>query len=254
MAESSTKRTGKTGAGRYDPDKIVLLEDELDMQLKSLQDLDLELEAGDLDEADYQTLKDDYTVRVADTMRRLQQQTDLVGGRTKRRVSPFTVAAVLLFAVGAGWLLARSTGERGIGDTATGAIDSPRQLVFQCQELAADGQIVESMRCLDGVLAQDPDNSEALTYRGWYLVLTAGSAEDQSQSVELLGAGMTYLDQAIEVDPEFPDARAFRTVIFDRLGEASLACQELDELLALDPPQFFVDQTANIGVRNGCGQ
>lgn len=254
MAEGSTKRTDRTPAGRYDPDKVASLEDELELQLKSLQDLDLELEAGDLDEVDYQTLKDDYTVRVADTVRRLQQQTDLVDGQKKRRVNPLTVVAVLLFALGAGWLLARSTGERGIGDTATGAIDSPRQLVFQCQELAADGQIVESMQCLDGVLAKDPANSEALTYRGWYLVLTAGSTEDQSQSVELLGAGMTYLDQAIEVDPEFPDARAFRTVIFDRLGEADLACQELDELLALEPPQFFVDQTANIGIRNNCGQ
>lgn len=239
-------------SGRYDPDKIASLEDELEMQLASLKDLDAELAAGDLEQADYDTLKDDYTVRVADTMRRIDQQTDLVATQPKRRINPLTVAAVLLFAVGAGWLLARSTGERGVGDTATGNIDTSRQLIFQCQELAAEGQIVESMQCLDGVLARDPENSEALTYRGWYLVLTSGSSQDQEQSMELMGAGMTYLNQAIEVDPEYADARAFRSVIFDRLGQSDLACAEVATLLSLNPPQFFVDQTADIRARNNC--
>jgi tetratricopeptide (TPR) repeat protein len=238
--------------GRYDPDKIASLEDELEMQLASLKDLDAELAAGDLDQSDYETLKDDYTVRVADTMRRIDQQTDLVATQPKRRINPLTVAAVLLFAVGAGWLLARSTGERGVGDTATGNIDTSRQLIFQCQELAAEGQIVESMQCLDEVLARDPENSEALTYRGWYLVLTSGSTGDQDQSVELLGAGMAYLDQAVEADPDFADARAFRTVIFDRLGQTDLVCEEASTLLALNPPQFFIDQTADIRARNNC--
>ncbi|MEM9655375.1 MAG: hypothetical protein AAGA65_25005 [Actinomycetota bacterium] len=237
---------------RYDPDRIAALEDELQMQLASLNDLDAELAAGDLDQSDYNTLRDDYTVRVADTMRRIDQQTELVADRPTRRINPLAAVALVVFAVGAGWLLARSVGERGIGDTATGSIDSTRQLVFQCQELAAEGQIVESMQCLDGVLAQDPDNGEALTYRGWYLVLTAGSTADLGQADELLVAGMTYLDQAIAVDPGFPDARAFRAVIFDRLGQSDLACAEVATLLSLDPPPFFVNQTAGIAERNNC--
>lgn len=251
---SATDPAGKAGSrsNRYDPDTLAALEDELEIQLKSLEDLDAELAAGDIDQDDYDTLRDDYTVRVADTMRRLDQQNDLVREAPKRRFNPLAIAAVVIFAIGAGWLLARSTGERGIGDTATGSIDTSRQLIFQCQNMAAAGDIVDSMECLDGVLARDPDNTEALTYRGWYLVLTSGSAEDSEQSAELLRGGITYLDRAVTVDPEFADARAFRSVIYDRLGQSDLACAELATLLALEPPQFFIDQTADIAARNNC--
>jgi Tfp pilus assembly protein PilF len=63
---------------------------------------------------------------------------------------------------------------------------------------------------------------------------------------------MAYLDQAVEADPDFADARAFRTVIFDRLGQTDLVCEEASTLLALNPPQFFIDQTADIRARNNC--
>lgn len=240
----------------YDPDRIAALEDELSQQLRSLDDLEAEHAAGDLDADDYRTLRDDYTVRVADTMRRLEQQQDLVAAAPRRRINLLAVAAIAVFAVGAGWLLARSAGERGVNDILTGAISSTRQRVFDCQELAADGEIVESLQCLDGVLLEDPDNVTALTYRGWYLVLTTVSADatgDEAQVDELLDTGLTYLDRAVEVDPGFADARAFRAVVYDRQGDGSAVCREIAELLELDPPPFFVQQTAPIADRNGCG-
>ena len=49
------------------------LEQERDFLLKSLEDLETEYSAGDIDEADYQQLKADYTVRTADVIRRLQK-------------------------------------------------------------------------------------------------------------------------------------------------------------------------------------
>ncbi len=235
------------------------LSDELAQQLRSLDDLDAEHAAGDLQDDDYRKLHDLYTVRVADTVRRIEhasgERDEPVPVRSTRRVNLAIVAGIAVFAVAAGWLLARSTGERGVGDILTGSIDSSRQRIFDCQELAADDQIVESLQCLDEVLLDDPDNAEALTYRGWYLVLTTSSAEaagDQDQAVELLDTGLTYLDRAVEVDPGFVDARAFRAVVYDRRGDTNAVCQELAELLALDPPPFFVEQTADLTRRNGC--
>ena len=236
---------------RYDPDAIVALEDELDVQLRSLDDLEAEYAAGDMDTADYETLRDDYTVRVADTMRRLDNQKVLVSDRS-RRINPLAIAAVVLFAAGAGWLLARSTGERGVNDILTGEISSTRQRVFDCQELAANGEIVPGLQCFDEVLLEDPDNAEALTYRGWYVILTVSSVEEEAEAADLLGSGLTYLDRAIEVDPEFPDARAFRAVVFDRLGDSDAACNEVQTLYALDPPPFFIQQTEGIVERNSC--
>ena len=244
-----------TRPARYDPDALAALEDELQVQLRSLDDLEAEYAAGDMDEADYLSLKDDYTVRVADTMRRLGRQTDLVDRPQRRRLNPLVLVALVLFAAGAGWLLARSTGERGVNDILTGEIASTRQRVFGCQERAAEGEIVEALRCLDEALLEDPDNPEALTYRGWYVILTTSSVEAAGQQAEaeaLLETGLTYLDRAVEVDPSFPDARAFRAVVYDRTGDGEAACAEVAALLALDPPPFFVQQTRGIVDRNDC--
>src|SRR5690606_37957028 len=44
-------------------DDLVALEEQRDFLLRSLDDLEREREAGDLDDDDYQALKDDYTAR-----------------------------------------------------------------------------------------------------------------------------------------------------------------------------------------------
>src|SRR4051794_18690615 len=47
------------------PDELAALEEQRDFLLGSLRDLDAEHDAGDVDEADYLALKDDYTARAA---------------------------------------------------------------------------------------------------------------------------------------------------------------------------------------------
>lgn len=237
-------------------------EEELADQLRSLDDLDAEHEVGDLDDADYRALRDDYTVRVADTVRRLEQpdgeQDDAPqsGSSRRRRLVLAAVAGLAVFAVAAGWLLARSAGERGVNDSLTGGIDSNRQRILDCQDLANEGQVLESLQCLDAILAEEPDNVEALTYRGWFVVLTAESAEAAGEGelrAELLDTGLAYLDQAVAIDDSFPDARVFRAVVYDRQGERAAVCHEIAALIVLDPPPFFVDQTSAIAERNSCG-
>ncbi|MEL6984124.1 MAG: hypothetical protein AAFO29_16990 [Actinomycetota bacterium] len=226
-------------------------------QLQALDDLEAEFAAGDLDEADYRELRDDYTVRVADAMRKMEGKAEPAPPPPSRArlAGPAVLVGAFVFALGAGWLLARSAGERGLDDALTGEIVSNRQRVFQCQEMGVDGRIVESLECFDEVLIDDPDNVEALTYRGWYVILTTSSAQATGQDEEaneLLEVGRSYLDRAVEADPSFPDARAFRAAVFDRLGDAPAACDEVEALLALDPPPFFVNQTQAIVERNGC--
>ncbi len=78
------------------------------------------------------------------------------------------------------------------------------------------------MQCYDAVLEADPENVEALTYRGWALI--------QSTLVE---EGLTYLDRAIAVDPEYPDAHVFRAIAYrdaGRLDEARAELAALDDL------------------------
>lgn len=55
------------------------LEEDRDYLLRSLDDLEREREAGDLDEADYLVLKDDYTARAAEVLRSLDRADGVVG-------------------------------------------------------------------------------------------------------------------------------------------------------------------------------
>ncbi|MGF1595773.1 MAG: tetratricopeptide repeat protein [Acidimicrobiales bacterium] len=240
------------------------LEEERDRWLRALDALDAEYEAGEIDDLDYTALRDDYTARAADTLRRLDEPgPDGVGGGRagpSRPVRWFLVAAgLLVFSVAAGLVLAQTLGERGVNDQLTGGIDeSPRDKVLRCQQLGAGGgDLVGSLQCFDEVLDDDPDNAEALAYRGWYLVLAGGALQrsvgiEDEDALELLASGLRYLDRAIDADPTYPDPLAFRATINDRLGEADRACADVAALLALDPPEFFVEQTAAIVERNAC--
>ncbi|MDH3295935.1 MAG: hypothetical protein OER95_16585 [Acidimicrobiia bacterium] len=238
--------------------------EDLDQLLRSLDDLEAEYAAGDLDQANYETLRNDYTVRVADAVRARRSRSGKAAptptgpARSSKAIRRLImVAALLTFAVGVGWLLARSAGERGLGDAMTGDIEpSARQRVVECQELGmTDGLLLESIQCFDEVLATDPQNVEALTYRAWFLILASGSGDDVSadQRAELLDAAVIYLDQAIVIDPGYPDARAFRAVVADRQGDPDQVCSEIGELTALDPPPSFLELTDPVAERNNCG-
>ena len=48
-----------------------VLEEEREFFLRSLRDLEVERAAGDIDEVDYQSLRDDYTIRAAEVVRQL---------------------------------------------------------------------------------------------------------------------------------------------------------------------------------------
>lgn len=255
--------TTRTDRRALSPDRLVELEQERDFLLASLADLEAEHDAGDLDDADFEELCADYTVRTADIIRQIEDRNASVAAAAPERSTTQTIAwvvGIVAFAVGAGWLLALAAGERGVNDEITGNVDtSPRQLVFECQQLDQQGEIQEANECFAQVLALDPQNVEALAYRGWLLVRTSGSAQQlgaDDEAAEILIAAKASLDRAVEVDPNYADARAFRVVVYNAEGDVEAACAEFEELLALDPPEFMVDlvQSApNFSCTTGAG-
>jgi tetratricopeptide (TPR) repeat protein len=134
-------------------------------------------------------------------------------------------AGVLAFAVLAGVLVAQAAGRRGEGDVATGGIrETTRSEMDEAVQLASEGQYEEAIAVYDEVLADDPDNVEALTFKGWFQFLSG----DQS--------GVVTLIDAVEADPEYAPPHAFLAVAFQRLGRPETALAELDRLDELDPP------------------
>jgi tetratricopeptide (TPR) repeat protein len=212
-----------------DPDELASLEEERDFLLRSLEDLEAEHDAGDIEDDDYEALKDDYTARAAAALRAVQDRKAALAEarppRSKGRLA-LVVGGVAAVAVLGGFLVAGASGTRtdsqGItGDAAMGVRD---QLV-ECAALDAEGEALEAIQCYDEVLAEDPDNTEALTYRAWILV-----------RADLYAEAQPYLDQAQEIDPEYPDAKIFQAIAYARQGMVVEAQEALDAFYALDPP------------------
>ena len=107
-----------------DPDRLALLEDERRFLLTSLADLEREHEAGDLDDGDYQTLKDGYTQRAAAVLRAIDEGRRAQPPRPPRNWprTLLVVGTVVVVAVGLGVAVARFAGQRLPGQTVSGGI------------------------------------------------------------------------------------------------------------------------------------
>ena len=105
------------------PDELATLEEERRF-LRSLADLEREHEAGDVDDVDYQTLKDGYTARAATVIKAVEAgRRALPPRRRPRRGRIATWAAlVAVVAVGAGLLVAHLAGQRLPGQAITGSV------------------------------------------------------------------------------------------------------------------------------------
>jgi tetratricopeptide (TPR) repeat protein len=242
----------------------VTLEAERDFLLRSLRDLERELEAGDIDERDYAALRDDYTARAAVTLRAIEQNasrsvqfpangagdcTDLEAEMPTRR-SPrlvvFVTAGILALAVGAGVLVALSAGERVADQPLTGATlpTAPPDDLTRARQLFSERRYLDALKLYDKVLANDTDNVEALTYRGWLLF--------QASAEEFTDRALQSLDRAVLVDPRFPDAHFFRGfVLAHGKNDPAAAVPEYRAFLATNPPAEFrrrVEQELNLAL------
>lgn len=211
---------------------------------RSLADLGAELAAGDIEQSDYDTLQDQYTARLADVLRQLQRGPNApILPRSwwrGRRVA--SLAIVTIVAVAAGLGVARFSGTRVSGQSITGEIrQSTSQRLDGCLLQASQGQLLDAVKCYDQVLLEQPSSVEARTYRGWALVRTGDE--------RLLPLGAADLDQAVAIDPSYPDAHAFRAVVLSRLSRGAEAKAELDLFDSLDPPKIMRDLVTQFGLR-----
>jgi tetratricopeptide (TPR) repeat protein len=200
--------------------------DEREFLLRSIRDLDEERAAGDIDERDYVTLRDDYTARAAEALRGETAATPpppARGGRTRLAI----VAGIAVVAVAAGLLVAHSAGDRLPNEAATGSItSSTSDQLAAARRYIQDGKAVDAVKLYDRILRSDPKQPEALAYRGW-LVRLAGLPDD----------GLTYIDRAIAADPTYPDARFFKgMILWKDKHEAAAAIAEFQAFLASNPP------------------
>lgn len=228
--------------------------------LRSLEDLEAERATGGIDDETYARLRADYTARAAALLRAEQGEGEPVPDApprsTARRVA--VVGGIVVFAAVAAVVLAFALGARLPGQSITGGSgeaqvsDAARERALE-SVVAANPDEPSAHLALarfrmsagngSGALTEfqaaaglDPSNPEPFAYSGW-LIRLQGYPEQ----------GLELLDKALEVDPEYPDARFFRAFILLRdLNRPAAAVPDLQQYLVLEPESPLADQVRNL--------
>mgnify|MGYP001254985645 CR=1 FL=1 len=228
------------------PDELAELEEERGFLLRSITDLDREREAGDLDEADYQSLRDGYTARAAKVLRAIEDGRAALPQARKRSAGSTAawVVGTLVVAGLLGWLLAIRSGPRSDGQTMTGGQPADEITVKLSEARANLGSNPgKAADAYIAVLKLDPRNVEALTYSGWLLVQQGRAMADQPGAADLIVLGSKNLRDATSVDPSYADPHCFLAITaarFIKPADTETAKTEAQQCLALNPPAQMV--------------
>ena len=167
------------------PDQLAELEEERTFLLRSLVDLEREHAVGDVDDVDYHELREGYTVRAAAALRAIDDGRSTLPAKPtpnwKRRglVAGGLIASVALV----WWALATWSAERKPGQEISGFDPRSEQQQLMAQARAIQFQSPgEASALYAQVLDKEPDNVEALTYRGWTLALDAVQRDGTTSS------------------------------------------------------------------------
>jgi tetratricopeptide (TPR) repeat protein len=218
-----------------DPDARAELEEERDFLLRSLDQLEAERAAGELDEDDYRNLKDGYTARAAEVLRSLDED------REARRAAPAAPrwrrpVALLLgaaLAAGSGLAVAAMAGSRDPGETVTGG-GGPTAVRSRLAEAAsvAREDPAGALEIYDEVIAGDAANVEAWAERGLLLASLSVGLERPA----LLDEARRSVDRALELDPDDPRTRFYLGLVELFTGDRPAATEAFESALAADPP------------------
>jgi cytochrome c-type biogenesis protein CcmH/NrfG len=212
---------------------LAKLELQRDFLLRSLADLDAERAAGELDEARYRRLHDEYTTKAAlvlEAIDRVRVHADQAATapdgpampptrRARRRFAIVAVVVVPAVAVG-GLALSRAVGDRAPGQTISGnaqaqasslaaleraakarSDDEDAQLAY-AQALLQANRALDALKAFDAAARIAPGDPAPKAYGGW-IVFLAGLPDE----------ALRRLDAAVAADPAYPDARFFRGMV-----------------------------------------
>jgi hypothetical protein len=219
------------------PDQLAELEEERRFLLRSITDLDREHLYGDVDDNDYQTLRDGYTARAAPVLRAIDDGHVGTSPPRRRRPKVFVawIVGTLLVACVAGWLVARTSGQRLPGQAITGGLpgDEVAQKLAEARQLLGVNPQQAIIR-YQQVRELDPNNAEALTYMGWLIAQSGTSTA---------AAGAEFLRGAIKIDPTYADPHCFLAITsadFLQPPDLDTARSEARACLDNNPPAQMV--------------
>jgi len=224
------------------PDRLAELEEERRFLLDSIRDLEREHAVGDVDDHDFQVLRDGYVARAATVLRAIEDGRSTLPPKPSRAWwhLPVIVGGTLVVAVLLGLFVARSAGQRLPGQTLTGGqpADEVAVKLAEARQLL-NTDVTGALALYADVRAIEPTNVEARTYTAWLLVLNGAQAGSQPQVQQAIA----LLQEAAALDPTYADARCLLAVANGRFldpPDAPAAIAAGDACLAADPPRDMV--------------
>jgi tetratricopeptide (TPR) repeat protein len=247
------------------PDSHESLEAEREFLLRSLDDLDNELLAGNIEPDKYRVLHDDYTARASAVIQSIADGVarDAPGApRVPRAMRAVTIGGIVAFAVLAAILLAHAVGARSPGGEITGDSQSkgtPTSVseaaalaaakaaataqptsydaqISYARELMATGDLPTAIEEFVTSSQLDPTQAEPLAYAGWLTALVAQQVTVAATQKTLLDSAAKNLDQAIAADPTYPASYVFKGLLLSQIEKKPCAgAVALQEYLATAP-------------------
>jgi uncharacterized protein (TIGR02996 family) len=246
------------------------LERERDFLLKSLDDLEAERGAGNIDTESYAELHDDYTARAAAAIRALRDGVDArpVPPPVSWRRRGLVVGGIIAFSALAAVTLAAALGARLPGQTSSGRAPtaSPNRGGRQSRLEAAvranpndaaprlalarfleeSGDTVNSLKQFDEAVRIAPNDADALANAGRLRFIVAGQVPSPDAQRQLVAGARSLLDRAVQADPNHADAHFYRAVLLlDGYNEVDGAIAEFQRYLVLAPDGQFATQARN---------
>ncbi len=226
-------------------DRLASLEEERRFLLRSLNDLEREHDAGDVDDLDYRSLKDGYTMRAATVLRQIDEgHAALPSARPRRWSRTIAVtAAIVVGSVGVGFVLAGAWGERSSGQEMTGLTpgDESRIVLTNARDAMSAGDFSSANALFAEVIemerARGRDNAEAVAYFGWTLALLTRQNPDQTDADARFDAAVIALGQAAQLEPDYADPQCFLAIVeYQFRGDAEAALPHIERCEASNPP------------------
>jgi tetratricopeptide (TPR) repeat protein len=234
------------------------LSDERDFLERSLEDADREHAAGDLSDEDHAVLTERDRQRLATVVRALEamgpeseaarptKRADSLRSADWRRVG--IIAACFMIIAGVVILVDHALSPRLPGQVTSGGITlSKEQLIEQQlnQATALDngGQVVSALKLYNDVLAEDPDDPDALAASGW----VDWNYGTEGDSPTLLVRGRQDEEKAISVAPDFYQGHMFLgLILLYQDHNAKAAVIQFNQFLADQPPASVVKSVASL--------
>lgn len=236
------------------PDELAALEEQRNFLLTSLDDLDREHDAGDLDDDDYATLRADYTARAAQVIHAIDDAQRLIDDaapthRGWRRI--ILVAAVVVVAIVAAGVVTSTSGHNDatannqpkVTPQTQTCIDKMGALVRSMtgskvnQNFGTD--TIATIECFTKVIEDDPKDAVAYTYRGRTLAFLGqqlSGVASPTVVASFVQRATADLAKARKLAPEYPDALAFSAMNALSMGDTKQAKAYLAQLDALQLP------------------